>query len=167
MQQQRPPSLRAENPADGARRPGRWRRRGGLALLALALAAPTAALAQRFTAWNPDGSRAGTLVIQTEAGGDTVADYDYKNNGRGPTTQERYRLAADGTPTADRGVIAPGRRADLILVDGEPTVNITDIRRVAGVITQGRWLVPREVHEAIGMKAFVDTTPVLRSSAPR
>jgi imidazolonepropionase-like amidohydrolase len=68
---------------------------------------------------------------------------------------------------ADRGVIAPGRRADLILVDGEPTVNIADIRRVAGVITQGRWLVPHEVHEAIGMKAFVDTTPVVRRTTPR
>ena len=68
---------------------------------------------------------------------------------------------------ADRGVIAPERRADLILVDGEPTVNITDIRRVAGVITQGRWLVPREVHQAIGMKAFVDTTPVVQRSVPR
>ena len=100
MQQQRPPCLRAEKPADGARRPGRWHQRGGLALLALALVSP--ALAQRFTAWNPDGSRAGALVIQTEAGGDTVADYDYKNNGRGPTTQERYRLAADGTPTTYR-----------------------------------------------------------------
>lgn len=82
------------------RTPGPWKRRLGLGLLALALASP--ALAQRFIAFNPDGSRAGALVIRTDAGGETVADYDYKNNGRGPTTQERYRLAADGTPTAYR-----------------------------------------------------------------
>lgn len=68
---------------------------------------------------------------------------------------------------ADRGAITPGRRADLILVDGEPTENIADIRRVAGVITQGRWLAPREVHEAIGLLPFVDATPVVRRSPPR
>jgi len=69
-----------------------------------------------------------------------------------------------GTET-DRGVITPGRRADLILVDGEPTANIADIRRVAGVITQGRWLAPREVHESIGVKPFVDATPTVRRMA--
>ena len=69
-----------------------------------------------------------------------------------------------GTET-DRGVITPGRRADLILVDGEPTENIADIRRIAGVITQGRWLAPREVHESIGVKPFVDATPTVRRMA--
>ena len=34
----------------------------------------------------------------------------------------------------DRGVIMPGKRADLILVDGDPTKNISDIRKVALVI---------------------------------
>ncbi|MBL8353045.1 MAG: amidohydrolase family protein [Burkholderiaceae bacterium] len=68
---------------------------------------------------------------------------------------------------ADRGVIGPGRRADLILVDGEPTQNIADIRRVAGVITQGRWLAPREVHQAIGLLPFVDATPVVRRGTSR
>ena len=68
---------------------------------------------------------------------------------------------------ADRGRIAPGQRADLILVDGEPTERIADIRRVALVITQGRWLAPREVHEAIGVKPFVDATPLVRRAAAR
>lgn len=100
MHTQRLPSLRARGHCKIARTPSRWRQRGWLGLLALALATP--ALAQRFVAWNPDGSRAGALVIRVEPGGDTVADYDYKSNGRGPTTQERYRLAADGTPTTYR-----------------------------------------------------------------
>ena len=100
MQASQPPSLQAAGASDNARRPSRWRQRCGLVLLALALASP--ALAQRFIAWNPDGSRAGALVIHTEPGGETVADYDYKSNGRGPTTQERYRLATDGTPTSYR-----------------------------------------------------------------
>ena len=58
----------------------------------------------------------------------------------------------------------PGKRADLILVDGEPTENIADIRRVALVITQGRWLAPREVHEAIGIAPFVAATPTVTST---
>ena len=66
---------------------------------------------------------------------------------------------------ADRGAITPGRRADLILVDGEPTERIADIRKVALVITQGHWIAPRQVHEALGIKPFVDATPVVRSKA--
>ena len=100
MRAQRTPSLRSTGRSGSAPSPHRWRHRSWLGLLALALASP--ALAQRFVAWNPDGSRAGTLVIRSEAGGDTVADFDYKSNGRGPTTQERYRLAGDGTPLAYR-----------------------------------------------------------------
>ena len=64
----------------------------------------------------------------------------------------------------DRGSITPGKRADLVLVDGEPTKNIDDIRRVALVITQGKWLAPREVHEAIGVAPFVATTPTVTPS---
>ena len=66
---------------------------------------------------------------------------------------------------ADRGAITPGRRADLILVDGEPTERIADIRKVALVITQGHWIAPRQVHEALGVRPFVDATPVVRSKA--
>jgi len=67
---------------------------------------------------------------------------------------------------ADRGRIAPGMRADLLLVDGEPTERIADIRRVALVITQGRWLAPREVHQSLGIKPFVEQTPVVTSQGP-
>lgn len=66
---------------------------------------------------------------------------------------------------ADRGAITPGRRADLILVDGEPTENIADIRKVALVITQGHWIAPRQVHEALGIQPFVEATPAVRSLA--
>ena len=37
----------------------------------------------------------------------------------------------------DRGSIVPGKLADLVLVDGDPTKDIADIRKVALVITQG------------------------------
>lgn len=61
----------------------------------------------------------------------------------------------------DRGTIAPGQRADLILVDGEPTERIADIRKVALVITQGHWLSPRALHESLGIRPFVDATPAI------
>ncbi len=38
----------------------------------------------------------------------------------------------------DRGAIAPGLRADLVLVDGDPTATITATRRIAGIWRGGR-----------------------------
>jgi hypothetical protein len=58
----------------------------------------------------------------------------------------------------DRGVVAPGMRADLILVDGEPTKNISDIRKVALVIKGAVAYYPGEVLEGLGVKPF--TTPL-------
>jgi imidazolonepropionase-like amidohydrolase len=37
----------------------------------------------------------------------------------------------------DRGRIAPGLRADLVLVDGDPTVDITATRRIVAVWKRG------------------------------
>jgi len=39
---------------------------------------------------------------------------------------------------SDRGRIAPGLRADLVLVNGDPTADITATRKIAGVWKQGR-----------------------------
>ncbi|MDX1401596.1 MAG: amidohydrolase family protein [Kiloniellales bacterium] len=38
---------------------------------------------------------------------------------------------------ADRGRIAPGYRADLFLVEGDPTIRITDTRKIAGIWKSG------------------------------
>jgi hypothetical protein len=54
----------------------------------------------------------------------------------------------------ERGVISPGRRADLILVDGEPTRDISDIRKVALVIKGDKAYYPSEVLEAQGVRPF-------------
>jgi imidazolonepropionase-like amidohydrolase len=56
----------------------------------------------------------------------------------------------------DRGSITPGKRADLILVDGDPTSNISDIRKVALVIKNGTAYYPSELYEALGVKPFAD-----------
>ena len=63
----------------------------------------------------------------------------------------------------DRGSITPGKLADLVLVDGEPTKNIADLRRVALVITQGKLISPSGVFAALGIKPFVPETPSLRA----
>lgn len=60
---------------------------------------------------------------------------------------------------ADRGSIAPGKRADLLLVDGDPTVDISAIRNVALVLTQGGVLSPSALYSEIGVRPFVSQVP--------
>ena len=67
---------------------------------------------------------------------------------------------------ADRGSIVPGKLADLVLVDGDPTKNIADVRRVAAVITRGYLVYPHEVDKELGIKPFVKDAPQLRALAP-
>lgn len=67
---------------------------------------------------------------------------------------------------ADRGSITTGKRADLALIDGDPTTNIADIRKVALVITQGKLLSPRDIDQALGIKSFVQNVPTMRDVAP-
>jgi len=61
--------------------------------------------------------------------------------------------AATAKPAAvfslwDRGRIAPGLRADLVLIDGNPTVDITASRRIDSIWKNG-YLVPRRPLEAV------------------
>lgn len=55
----------------------------------------------------------------------------------------------------DLGTIAPSKLADLILVDGDPTVRISDIRRVTLVVKDGVVYDPAKLYEAIGVKPAV------------
>ena len=54
----------------------------------------------------------------------------------------------------DRGSIAVGKRADLVLVDGDPTADIADIRKIALVIKNGTAYYPSDVYESLGIKPF-------------
>jgi hypothetical protein len=51
----------------------------------------------------------------------------------------------------DRGVIAPGKLADMILVDGDPTKNIRDINNITTVIKGGKVYDPAAIEEALGI----------------
>jgi imidazolonepropionase-like amidohydrolase len=66
---------------------------------------------------------------------------------------------------ADLGSIEPRKLADLILVDGDPTQNISDIRRVSLVMKEGVVYFPAEVYEALGIKRFSDP-PAMHPEAP-
>jgi imidazolonepropionase-like amidohydrolase len=56
----------------------------------------------------------------------------------------------------DRGSIAIGKRADLVLVDGDPTKDISDIRKVALVLKDGNAYYPSEIDTALGIKPFAE-----------
>lgn len=43
------------------------------------------------------------------------------------------------------GTIAPGKRSDLILVDGNPLENVAGASKVSGVLVRGRWLGADEI----------------------
>ena len=60
----------------------------------------------------------------------------------------------------DRGVIMQGKRADLILVDGDPTKNIADIRKIALVVKGDRAYYPSEIDSALGIKPFAQPVAV-------
>src|SRR5690606_31725911 len=52
----------------------------------------------------------------------------------------------------DTGRIAPGMRADFILIDGDPLKDIRDIRRTRWVLRDGRLYFADDLRRALGMK---------------
>jgi imidazolonepropionase-like amidohydrolase len=53
----------------------------------------------------------------------------------------------------DLGSVAPGKLADLILLNGDPTTNIRDIRKVDTVIKGGAVMYPADLYPAMGIRA--------------
>ncbi len=51
----------------------------------------------------------------------------------------------------DRGVIAAGKLADMVLIDGDPTQNIRDINNVTTVIKGGKIYDPAAIEKALGI----------------
>jgi imidazolonepropionase-like amidohydrolase len=52
----------------------------------------------------------------------------------------RYFVAPD-----EVGTVAPGRRADLILLEANPLEDLANVQRRVGVMVRGRWLAEREI----------------------
>jgi imidazolonepropionase-like amidohydrolase len=82
---------------------------------------------------------------------------------------EALRIAtwngAKYTRTLDRlGSITAGKLADLVLVDGDPTTNISDLRRINLVMKEGVIYYPSEIYEALGVKPFAK--PITTAQAP-
>jgi imidazolonepropionase-like amidohydrolase len=53
---------------------------------------------------------------------------------------------------ADSGTIEAGKRADMILVDGNPLENISDIRKVSRVVANGRMYEAGKLWESVGFR---------------
>ncbi|MBU1618673.1 MAG: amidohydrolase family protein [Gammaproteobacteria bacterium] len=64
-----------------------------------------------------------------------------------------------------KGQIKVGFDADLLLVDGDPTQNIADIRKLALVITQGKAMVPTDLYRKLGVEPFVKDQVKIRDFA--
>lgn len=70
---------------------------------------------------------------------------------------EVLRIATLGAASVARradtlGSVEPGKLADFILVDGDPTTNISDIRKVATVVKDGLIYDPAEIDAELGIK---------------
>lgn len=53
----------------------------------------------------------------------------------------------------NRGVIAPGKFADMVLVDGDPSKDIRDIRKIATVFKGGKVYDPAAIEKSLGIAA--------------
>jgi imidazolonepropionase-like amidohydrolase len=53
--------------------------------------------------------------------------------------------------TGNRGAIQAGKYADMVLVDGDPTKDISDIRNVTTVLKGGRVYDPAAIEKALGI----------------
>ncbi len=68
------------------------------------------------------------------------------------------RIATLGAATVARreqelGTIEQGKLADMVLIDGNPAKNISDIRKVALVIKDGKVFDPREIERELGVQS--------------
>jgi hypothetical protein len=58
------------------------------------------------------------------------------------------------------GLLRPGAPADLLLVPGDPTRDISALRKARLVMTRGATYFPEEIHRALGIEPFASRPPV-------
>jgi len=99
------------------------------------------------------------IVAGTDAGNGYALDRELEiYNEAGIPASEVLRMATIEAATVMRkdkelGSITPGKFADMILVSGDPTNNISDIRHVDVVIKNGDVYRPAEMYPAFGIRA--------------
>lgn len=129
-------------------------------LLAAAPAATPAAGGAREDEILMLGNRAGAQSVRTGSDGVAHAEYSFNDRGRGDhivaTPPEVLRMATLTSATVigandERGVITAGKLADLILVDGDPSVRIGDLDRIDLVMKGGRLYEPARIEAALGI----------------
>jgi hypothetical protein len=114
--------------------------------------------------------------LQIVSGTDDVAGFAYQRElelyvKAGIPANEVLRIATWNGATyarvlADRGSIERGKRADLILIDGDPTQDISTIRNVALVMQDGDAYYPAELWGELGVKPFAPALMPERGAAP-
>jgi Amidohydrolase family len=102
--------------------------------------------------------------IQIVAGTDDLAGFTFQRElelyvKAGIPANEVLRIATWNGATyarvlGDRGSIERGKRADLILIDGDPTKDISTVRNVSLVLQDGDAYYPAELYTEIGVKPF-------------
>ncbi len=112
--------------------------------------------------------RAGIVVV---AGTDELAGFTLQGElellvKAGLTPAQALQVAtltaAQVSQVADqKGSITVGKDADLLLLDADPTQNISNIRQLALVITQGKAIYPTDLYQAVGIKPFVTAKPAI------
>jgi imidazolonepropionase-like amidohydrolase len=101
--------------------------------------------------------------VQIVAGTDAGSGYAFHReleiyNEAGIPASEVLRIATIEAATVmrkdqDLGSISPGKYADMILINGDPTKRISDIRHIDLVIKNGEIYAPSEMYPAFGIRA--------------
>ena len=63
---------------------------------------------------------------------------------------------------SDAGAITPGKRADLLILDADPTADIMNTRRISAVVLGGRPIERHELDEMIVAARNVAAAPPVR-----
>jgi cytosine/adenosine deaminase-related metal-dependent hydrolase len=114
--------------------------------------------------------RAGIPVV---AGTDAIPGFTLHRElqiyveGAGMTPAQALAIAtvngAKYTRTSDKaGGIATGKNADLVLVDGDPTQDITSLRKIAFVMKGGTAYYPDEIYRELGVAPFAQSIKVVK-----
>ncbi len=76
-----------------------------------------------------------------------------------------WNAARAAGESQQRGSILRGHRAELVLVDGDPTRDIGDLRQVSLVIQGRHAYAPAQLYEALGIRPFAPAAAIERTAA--